>query len=70
MTRPEAPERLPQKTLLQLWRGPGGVRGRAVEQHSCGIEWARPLRGSSHRSLQDTLPPQQKRQGQCFHGSL
>lgn len=54
MMRPKTPECLPQKTLLQLWRGPGGVWERAVEQHPCGIEWVRPLRGSSHRSLQET----------------
>lgn len=27
MTRPEAPECLPQKTSLQLWRGPGRCQG-------------------------------------------
>lgn len=44
MTRPEAPECLPQETLFRLWRGPGGVWGRAAEQHPYGIEWSRPLR--------------------------
>lgn len=59
MTRPEAPECLPQKTLFQLWRGLGGVWGRAAERHPCGTERARPLRDSSHRSLQETqnTPP-------------
>lgn len=69
MTRPEAPECLPQKTLFQLWKGPGRCLG---EGRRAASMWNRTgkapeiLPTGACREPRIPLPPQQKRQGRCL----